>query len=45
MKKTIIITLVLIVLFLMIIASKVKAENYLPLLGKVIVIDPGHGGL
>lgn len=24
--------------------STVKAENYLPLLGKVIVIDPGHGG-
>lgn len=44
MKKIIIITLILIVLFLIIITSKVKAENYLPLLGKVIVIDPGHGG-
>lgn len=37
--------LILIIGFIFILTlSKVKAVNYLPLLGKIIVIDPGHGG-
>lgn len=44
MKKFLIITVIAVVIFFVFILSKAKAENYLPLLGKVIVIDPGHGG-
>lgn len=44
MKKLIIgVFLIIIVLFIFAL-SKVKAINNLPLLGKVIVVDPGHGG-
>lgn len=42
MKKIIIVILVIISFLFAL--SKVKAVTYLPLLGKVIVIDPGHGG-
>lgn len=44
MKKNLIILFLTLGVFLILILTKVKAINYLPLLGKVIVIDPGHGG-
>lgn len=44
MKKIMIIIITLLTITILCIVSRVKAENYLPLLGKVIVIDPGHGG-
>jgi len=43
-KKYLIVTILVICVLFVIVSSKVKAESYLPLLGKVIVIDPGHGG-
>ena len=43
--KRVLVMLILIIGFIFILTlSKVKAVNYLPLLGKIIVIDPGHGG-
>lgn len=44
MKRILIITVIIICILFVFAFSKVKAINYLPLLGKVIVIDPGHGG-
>lgn len=44
MKRVFVIIIILIVIIFIFTISKVKAINYLPLLGKVIVIDPGHGG-
>lgn len=41
LKKYIIILICIIFIFVI---SNVKAVNYMPLLGRVIVIDPGHGG-
>jgi len=43
-KRILIITVIIICILFVFAFSKVKAINYLPLLGKVIVIDPGHGG-
>ena len=44
MKKIIIVLLVIISFLFVLVLSKVEAVTYLPLLGKIIVIDPGHGG-
>ncbi|MBQ7137022.1 MAG: N-acetylmuramoyl-L-alanine amidase [Bacilli bacterium] len=44
MTRWLILVVVFIIGLSIFIVSTVKAENYLPLLGKVIVIDPGHGG-
>lgn len=44
MKKIIIIGSFIIIFILVLAISKVNAINNMPLLGKVIVIDPGHGG-
>lgn len=44
MKKYILYVFFLIVIIVMAL-NRISAKDYLPLLGKVIVIDPGHGGI
>ena len=44
MKKIIFSGSLIIILIFILALSKVKAINNMPLLGKVIVVDPGHGG-